>query len=264
MDHEATREQLESAALEPGGLDRLMAGDTPEAQAVAAHLAGCPACTDELTRLQRTAALVRSVVREQPSPDLRARTLDAVRADGVQRPLPTPILAVDPARRRRAMLGQLATVAAAVVLSVVTTSLVVASRVDGELAAERQQVAALEHITTAQVAVAAEPDARLVNLVGVSDPEVAGQIMFSPSTTQVVIVADGLAPPTEGQEYRCWIAIDGRRQGIGRMYFSDDVAFWSGESPELAGAPADATFGVTLIGASGSEVDAAPVLVSGG
>ncbi len=40
MDHEETREQLELAALEPGGLERLMAGDTPLAQAVAGHLAG--------------------------------------------------------------------------------------------------------------------------------------------------------------------------------------------------------------------------------
>ena len=46
MDHEETREQLELAAVEPGGIDRLMAGDTATAQAVAAHVAGCPACAD--------------------------------------------------------------------------------------------------------------------------------------------------------------------------------------------------------------------------
>ena len=56
MDHDATREQLELAAVEPGGLDRLMAGDTATAQAVAAHLAGCPACTEELARLERAVA----------------------------------------------------------------------------------------------------------------------------------------------------------------------------------------------------------------
>ena len=68
MDHDAAREELELAALEPGGLDRLMAGDTALAQAVAAHLAGCPSCTEELVRLQRSAPLVRSVVREMPPP----------------------------------------------------------------------------------------------------------------------------------------------------------------------------------------------------
>src|SRR4029079_16436847 len=64
-----------------------MAGDTPTAQAVAGHLAGCPACTEELGRLQRSAALVRETVREMPPADLKARTLAAIRAEGVVRPL---------------------------------------------------------------------------------------------------------------------------------------------------------------------------------
>ena len=41
MEHETTIEAIELAALEPGGLDRLMAGDTETSRAVAAHLAGC-------------------------------------------------------------------------------------------------------------------------------------------------------------------------------------------------------------------------------
>ena len=80
MDHEATREQLELAAVDPSGLDRLMAGDTPIAQAVAGHLAGCPGCSDELARLERTCRLVREVARAMPPADLRDRTFAAVRA----------------------------------------------------------------------------------------------------------------------------------------------------------------------------------------
>src|SRR3954467_12545209 len=85
MDHESTREILEVAALEPDGLDRLMAGDTASAQAVAGHLAGCPECTDELMRLQRTSSVIRSVVRAMPPPELRERTLATVAAIGVPR-----------------------------------------------------------------------------------------------------------------------------------------------------------------------------------
>ena len=69
MDHDATREQLDLAAAEPGGLERLMAGDTATAQAVAAHLAGCDECSQELVRLQRSVALIRSAVRELPPDD---------------------------------------------------------------------------------------------------------------------------------------------------------------------------------------------------
>ncbi len=86
MDHDEAREQLELAALEPGGLDRLVAGDTPVAQAVAGHLAGCDSCTDELVRLRRSSAVIRSGLSEMPPPDLKARTLATIRTEGVQRP----------------------------------------------------------------------------------------------------------------------------------------------------------------------------------
>ena len=60
MDHDAAREQLELAAVEPGGLERLMAGDTATAQAVAAPPRRLRRrAAEELGRLQRSAALVR-------------------------------------------------------------------------------------------------------------------------------------------------------------------------------------------------------------
>ena len=62
MDHAEALELIELAAVEPDGLERLMAGDTPESGAVAGHLAGCPACVAELARIRRTASLVREVI----------------------------------------------------------------------------------------------------------------------------------------------------------------------------------------------------------
>ena len=85
MDHDEVLETLEIAAAEPGGLDRLMAGDTPTAIAVAGHLAGCPTCTAELGRLGRDAAVIRDAIATTPSPDLRDRTLAHVRAHGAPR-----------------------------------------------------------------------------------------------------------------------------------------------------------------------------------
>ena len=82
MDHEGTREQLELAAVEPGGLERLMAGDTPTAQAVAAHLAGCSSCTDELMRLQRASTLIRASVSEMPPADLKEKDKSPVATPG--------------------------------------------------------------------------------------------------------------------------------------------------------------------------------------
>ena len=75
MDHSEVRELLEDAAIEPGGLERLMAGDTPTASIVAGHLAGCADCTEELERLRRSVGLIRPTIRLVPPAELKARSL---------------------------------------------------------------------------------------------------------------------------------------------------------------------------------------------
>jgi hypothetical protein len=85
MDHTEARELLEIAAVEPGGFDRLAAGDTAEASALAGHLAGCAECSAELERLRRASAVIRDAVRTTAPPDLRQRTLDFVAAVGRDR-----------------------------------------------------------------------------------------------------------------------------------------------------------------------------------
>ena len=283
MDHDAVREQMELAAVEPDGLERLMAGDTPTAQAVAGHLAGCPECTEELERLQRSAVLVRETVREMPSPDLKARTLAAIRAEGVVRPLvaatspagsagavevpavtaaplPEPV-SLERRRRLTPILGGFAILAAAVVLSVLATSYLVGSRVDSQLAAQSVAIKGLQEITTATLTVTAQPDAEHVALAGVSDPELYGGLTYSPSTSELVVVASGLTPPPAGLEYRCWVEVGGKRERVGKMFFNEDLAFWVGPSPAIEGLSTGATFGVSLVDAAGSSVDSDPVLL---
>jgi anti-sigma-K factor RskA len=292
MDHEGTREELELAAVEPGGLDRLMAGDTPTAQAVAAHLAGCASCTDELVRLQRASTLIRGAVREMPPADLKQRTLAAIRAEGVRRPLvasmadaagaaamptanpahtpaptPVPVAAATPTSdaarraRRTQWLGWAGAIAAAVVLSVVTTTAVVNNRVDTEIAAANAEVAALEHVTTDTMSVAAEPDAEHVALRSVSGPAVAGELIYSASSADLVVTATGLTEPPAGEQYRCWVEIGGQRQPVGKMFFSSHLAYWTGPVPALKSLAEGSRFGVSLVSSSGDSIDSEPVLV---
>ena len=274
MDHDATREQLELAALEPGGLDRLMAGDTATAQVVAAHLAGCPPCSDELARLSVASNLVRMVVRELPPPELRQRTLAAVRATGVSRGTPSamrgapvePVTVAPPAavaRSRRPVLGWIAAIAAAIALSVVTTSFIVGSRVDAQLAGQEESVTVLREVVTATIAIGAEPDAKHVTLVGTTDRTIDGSLTFSPSTARLVVVATGHKPPPSGQEYRCWVQTGGARQRVGKMFFSADLAYWIGPAPSVAGLSGAATFGVSLVDVSRPGVETDPVLLGG-
>lgn len=283
MDHDATREQLELAAVEPGGLDRLMAGDTATAQAVAAHLAGCPACADEAARLQRAGAIIGQAVRELPSPALRDRTLAAIRAEGVPRPLrvaaapavpvaataapatpvesPAPVAL--PVRRRPVapLIGWAASVAAAVVISIVATWFLVGARVDGQLASQAESISALEEVTTAALTVTSQPDAEHVTLAGTANTSLNGSLAYSPSTSELVIVATGLTPPPGDLEYRCWVEIGGARQRVGKMFFSQGLAYWVGPAPAVSGLTSGATFGVSLVGAGTPSIDTAPVLV---
>jgi hypothetical protein len=271
MDHDATREQLELAAAEPGGLDRLMAGDTPSAQAVAAHLAGCPSCTDELERLDRASRLIRQVLRERPPAKLWERTLATVQAAGVQRNAgaaaasSTPAISTAPSGvggRLRSALGWVGAVAAAVVISVVATSAIVGWRVDDRLASQAHTIEALEDVSTATFQLSAEPDARRVALAG-TDPGLAGNIIFSPSTSQLVVVATGLTEPSAGQEYRCWVEQAGQRERVGKMFFSEHLAYWIGPAPAVEGLVDGATFGVSLVDVEDTATDSETVLGGG-
>src|SRR5688500_17859121 len=90
MEHVEALELLELAAVEPGGFERLMAGDTSEAAALAGHVAGCPDCTAEMERLRRAAIVIRDALRTVPPADLRDRTLAYVAAVGRPRGGSTP------------------------------------------------------------------------------------------------------------------------------------------------------------------------------
>jgi hypothetical protein len=269
MDHADAREALELAAIEPGGIDRLMAGDTAAAAAVAGHLAGCDACTTEHERLRRAEPMLRDLVRTTPPADLRERTLAYVRERGVARqavsssapssapspaplPLPTPI----EGGRRPSPLPWIATIAAAVVLSIVATNLLLGNRLDQQ----QRAIAGLEAVTAATIGITAEPDVQRVSLASTTGAAVTGSLLFSPGTTELVVVARGLERPPAGQEFRCWLSVDGERQPVGRMFFADDLAYWVGDTPAVGSLPDDVTFGVSLVHIDGGALDAEPVI----
>jgi hypothetical protein len=143
-------------------------------------------------------------------------------------------VAVLPRRADRwQVVGWIGTIAAAVVLSVATTSLIVGSRVDEQLAAQDATIAALEKVTTASLDIAGEPDAEHVVLAGVSDPSLDGSLAFSPSTTELVIVATGLTPPAACQDYRFWVEIAAAQRG--QDVLQRRLAYWVGPVPAVSG-----------------------------
>jgi hypothetical protein len=267
MDHADALEHIEIAAVEPDGLERLMAGDTPDAAAVAGHLAGCPSCTRELARIRDTAALVRRAVQSLPDPALRDRTLAFVRAVGRDRSVEPsarsaapgssiepprtdpPFRVVSGGRRRLATFSRLAAaVLIAGVLGFAAAGVVrapVTDTRDGE-------IAVLSAIAQTTLRIEQRADATRVVLAAVDGRTgVTGTLLFSPSDGELVMVAEGLAPAPEGQEYGCWIEVDGVRQRIGRMYAGGDVEGWAGPVDGLADLPPGAVFGVSLVPVGG-------------
>lgn len=287
MEHTEARELLEIAAVEPGGFDRLAAGDTPEAAALAGHIAGCVECTAELERLRRASVVIRDALRTAPPPELRERTLAFVAAVGRPRGVAAEggagaiaggagAAAPDAGSRVTSDRGRgyrglplalglwAASIAAAVVIAVVGTSLLIGQSRDSVIQAQATQIASLAKVATWSLRIDGEPDAKYVDLAAAGGTSgVAGTLAFSPRTKELVVLAEGLALPPPGMQYRCWVEIDGSRRRIGQMFFGGNVAYWVGPADEIAGAGPGTKFGVSLVPADGDSLSADPVLLGG-
>ena len=265
MDHADALELIELAAVEPDGLERLMAGDTPESSAVAGHLAGCPACVEELARVRRSATLAREVIASQPDPALRERTLAFVRDVGRDRSAgasteagsvtalaepPSPVASppprpIRPAATRRPWIAIMG-MAAALILAVGLGFAVATIRSPADDL--RREVAVLQATTAATLRLEAAPDTQRVALAATeAGAGSAGDVLFSPSTGELLMIATGLAPLEAGQEYGCWLETNGERRRIGEMYAGGDLQSWAGQVDGLADLPPDAVFGVSLV-----------------
>ena len=282
IDHAQVRELLELAAVEPGGLDRLAAGDTSESAAAAGHLAGCPSCMEEARRLVEVGPILRETVSGVPPDELRASTLALVKAVGRQRPVaagatseaarpasvadgsvPPSDLEIGPTGRTTRRLGRprWPTLAAAAVIVVLVAGgglLAVAS-----VRQLQTQTGALAELNQATLNVTAQPDAVRVPLVGVDGGTGAmGTLLFSAGTGDLVVSAPSLTEPARGQAFACWMTRpDGSRVRLGWMEFGGGLAYWSGWSTELTAAGPGTTFGVTLVDADGKPVPPGDVLV---
>jgi hypothetical protein len=276
MEHAEARELLEIAAVEPGGFDRLAAGDTPESAALAGHIAGCDVCAAELERLRRASLVIRDALRTAPPPELRDRTLAFVAAVG--RPRGGAMAEGATADRRagepaapsaggRFAPGPglwAASLAAAVVIAILGTSLLVGGSRDTVIQTQATQIASLAKAAAWSLRIDAQPDAKYVELAAPNGtPGVAGTLAFSPRSKELVVLAEGLEHPPPGMQYRCWVEIDGSRRRIGQMFFGGDVAYWVGAVDEIAGVGPGTRFGVSLVPADGDSLSTEPVLAGG-
>ena len=277
MEHQDVRAALEIAAVEPGGLDRLAAGEEADAAALAGHLAICAGCADELTRLRRADLLIRPAIAMSPPPELRARTLGYVRAVGRERgasgtapttletaPVPANRGAgldrsqASAARQRGRRAAWPAAVAAALVIGLAGGLLAAGGRAAPDLS---DAAVALTEVSHESAALLGAPDAARVTLWD-SAGAARGSIVVAKSAGRMVAVAVDLPDPGAGREYRCWVDVGGVRTRLGTMWLTGSVAWWNGPAALPAGLGPGARFGVSLVTvASGGPGD--PVLSGG-
>lgn len=254
MDHAEALRLIDEAALEPGGLERLMSGDTAESAALAGHVAGCEECSRELAAAQRIAHALQLVAEETPSPELRARTLALVAAVGRPRsvqaaaagearvePRPSGGLPAVSVRRRFGLVA----LAAAAAFALLAGGSFVAADLQGQLDRTRQEAAHLRQLYREIEVLLQRPTSRLVALQSESGTA-EGSLIVDPGSNRIAVLADELPPPARGMEYRCWVEIAGVRQPIGRMWFDEGLAYWAGTSEGIAAWPSGASFGVSL------------------
>ncbi len=286
MDHAEARELLEIAAVEPGGLARLMAGDTPEAASLAGHLAGCTDCTAVRARLRPAAGIRRGVDRTTPPPELRDRTLALVRGVGRDRSggraagvavaagaAPQPPAAargLQSASGRRASLARVVGLAAVLAVAIVGTGLAIGVPRDAAIADRdatiRRQAEAVKDlvaVTVGTLRVVGQPDARYVTLASATGAQASGSLVFSQAARELVVTATGLTEPGAGYEFRCWLEAGGRRQLVGKMFFGGGLAYWVGKVDALSAVPADASFGVSLVDLGNPSGTGEPFLTGG-
>jgi len=261
MEHRDAHALLELAAVEPEGFARLAAGDTAESAALAGHLAGCPACAAEFEHLGRLAGVLRSAVRSLPPPDLRERTLAVVVATGRDRSTAASLeLSADPvstvatiaapsprpAKARRPVHAWGLATAAAIMVAVVGFGGWWTARSD----LEHEQAASTLFAAAAEgaVRVAAQPDALTVELEAPAPggATAKGEVVVSPASQEIVVLAEGLPEPAAGLAYRCWVETDGVREAIGTMTVHAGLATWVGWSAALERLRPGSRLGVSL------------------
>ena len=287
MEHADVIELVELAAVEPDGLARLTAGDTPEAAAVAGHIAGCEACAAELARTARTSAVAREAIRELPDPLLRARTLAFVREVGIDRsarpaaalgprgvpgldtaPASAPVVAAAPeltpaavgspkAGRSRTPWWAAASIAAVLIAGV--AGFAAGGAANSGHSTDNPAIAMAAAQTTMHIA--EQPDAVHLALASTGGGMAKGTVIYSTATGELSMTATGLETAPAGTQYACWIEQNGQRRRIGLMYVEGRDGTWAGPVSGLANLGPGVAFGVTVVPAAGGT--GTPILRGG-
>lgn len=172
----------------------LNAVDDDERRAFEAHLRSCERCQLEVAAVAETVAGMAEETAANPPQGLRTEVLAAI--EGVQQlePVPAPVHLGERRRGRRIAAWPLAAAAAVVVAAAASYALFGLGADDG--------------FTVSEIEVANAADSVLIELEPADDITGEITVSWSADLDAVLVTADGLAEPGQGQVYALWFVLE--------------------------------------------------------
>ena len=152
--------------------------------------------------------------------------------------------------------------AAAVVIAVAGTAFVVGSAAQRTTDAERAQNAAAVAVAQSALGLVLDPTGDMATPMASPSGAATGLVLIAPRDYRTAVVAAGLPEAPVGQEYACYVVIDGARVLVGRMAERGDIHAWTGTVDAFAGVAGSSIgeYGVVLVPAGSESVDGTPIL----
>ena len=244
MDHAAAHERIEELLLRPSELAALQVSGDPADVALRDHVAGCPACRDDLESWQRLRVAIADALPDEanagqaavepidmPS-SLRTSVIASIRGTASERvasnepaslaaphagSLPGPAGVASRWRR----LAPWTALAAAIAVMLGFGSITIDQATQRAHAAA--DAAALTKLAvTVQDVLAAE---HVIVPLQRADGSNAGSISWS--RHDWVVLTSALPTPPDGQRYLCWLEDGGKSVAVGSMEFAGSTAYWA-------------------------------------
>ena len=240
-----------------------MAGDTPDAIALAGHLAGCDGCTRSSAGCGASSSRSARSSRPSPRPSCahgrwrswppsvgRERTVGPRASPPVPRPpsrsaaggrhleptLPMPTshgpTRTEPSARSRCSVPLRAAAAAVLASPPRAPPPSPSPRSARRLTSPALgRIDGLAEVRRGRRGLNAEPRAPHITLVDTARtrrPAIGSPRVLAGEPGDLVVVAAACPSRPPGREYRCWVTWTGIASALGKMYFTADIAYWVG------------------------------------
>jgi len=232
----------------------LSALDASEAQALNEHLAECAECRQELAHWENTAAaLALNAPPMEPSPAVRDRIMNAVRADDKDDKDARVVPFASPRRNVWRSFGSLGAIAAVILFVALLVGIVVLWQQNRRLQQENELVKLLN-----------EPGSRLAELKGTTQASGAIAKLAYDKNGRALLVANGLPPAPQGKEYQLWFIVGTNPPVPGKTFAPDKAGRGTLNDQVPKQALDSAVFAITLEPAGGVNAPTGAIYLSSG